>query len=417
MNSPMPGKRQLLDPTPCGNLITGPAKKNYQNFVDPCGGGVPVGGIVFLACDGGGGQGHYTGNYYAGGDSGSRHYYSLYQIGSCFVVADGIANSLEMGGSGVNLLAKVPGNRITWYGGGYEFGGQLTEMQESEMEIGGNKHDANEIGTHSHVLTNFDPTRKYSPWAAGTECSGLAGTAEEKVGVRLEETKEGHAHDVNMSSGGHWHLGGAHPHDANVEPASPEWLEGGEHKHTFYDWETSGADGESTQTNNDTHRFWAQEDQHILDSHEHKHAIVREGSPTATEGDVGSQLVEGDTSAHTHDHTVGNDTMNHAHQHGPSPTGEDGTHTHDGGEKHEHEGVAVMHGDTEHKHEGGDHSHVGLDSDTTADDMHGHRINEKPHGHTIAAEHQHFAALEGGAHPHLPGDPPGVRLLPVERIY
>ena len=445
MNSPMPGKRQLLDPTPCGNLITGPAKKNYQRFVDPCGGGVPIGGVVFLS------PSDWPGGTLTGGQLPPGQERVLYQfplLGGCFAVADGISNSVEMGGSGVNLLKKFTRGRVTYYGG--SIGGQapegshkrqpgfVTEMMPSEVrrsgEDGGFLVGTSDVATGNHVhglQHGLFPRIK-----PGTSPGYIGDTSEDESGVKIKRTEELHTHlPDDHTSGPHVHYGGAHTHEVTVHDAKPDWDPGGNHEHPWHD-EAEGGGTTSTGPPG-VHNIAG-----IIKDHVHHHDLSYTGE---TDARAGLLSLYGETDDDTESHS-GTSSSGHAHKHGERPTAPDGVHSHTGADKHDHE-IAEVTGTGNHYHVGGGHYHEELDSPTTPpiasasleappygsgdgtfddkvheeqwdeSDKHSHEVTEHPHSHPLNGDHKHFGMLTEGDHSHYPGDPPEITLLPIERIY
>ena len=322
MNSPMPGKRQLLDPTPCGNLITGPAKKNYQHFGAQCGGGVPVGGVVFLPCP-------------------PVAPYTLSDLGGCFVVADGVANSVEMGGSGVNLLNEPTRGHTSWdntfYNGNpppdvengtvrdkqpvWELVGSENSRIKTVTPLSGPNESGNSHEGHGHFLARpfqgeIVPVHTMSqPRSPGTECWTLPETSIDENGVELEKTKEMHSHAVNQfNDGAHFHHGGKHWHDLVSDPTASDWRYAGAHEHNFIDASNSNDGGGN-------HNGWPPDSENIMQQHSHSHTVERTGASDATSGSGAVQLNGGPTDTEVQDHAVDGGDLGHSHGHGTTPSG------------------------------------------------------------------------------------------------
>ena len=323
------------------------------------GSGIPVGAVVFWGL-------------------------SIASLPAGCVLADGVANALSAGGSGIRCIDSFLHTTST--------NSTLGSIMEADTIPSGGAH------THSFLTTSAEPSVTV----------GLS-----RTGITAKEDGE-HPHNSDILYGGsHNHdydsypNDGQHPHEVSIGGRGPvlSWLSEGSHRHSVTLEEKTF----------DTHSAAAIA-ACFLPHAEHSHDIT----PDSDNAEAGAHLALFDVTtdldgemAHAADGTLTHD----AHSHSGSESGSDGDHTHAADSSGHSHNAIESYGDNSgrHSHSGGTHDHDLVIKD---DGEHPHGMDDPGHEHDASASaHQHGGQLYGGAHTHEAGTPYQVQMVPIERIY
>lgn len=320
------------------------------------GSGIPVGAVVFWGL-------------------------SIASLPAGCVLADGVANALKAGGSGIRCIDSFLHTTST--------DSTLGNIMEADTIPSGGAH------THSFLTTSAEPSVTV----------GLS-----RTGITAKEDGE-HPHNINNLYGGyHSHNDGNHKHEVEIGGRGSHmgWSGSGSHKHDV-------TLGDITL---DTHS--AVDVATCFEDHAaHTHDVVPDsGQVKAGAGYTIAVEETGPNGAMDHDNAGSADPLTHdPHSHSGSESGFDGEHSHAADSAgHSHDAIEGY-GDSggRHKHSGGTHNHDLVIED---DGEHPHGIVDPGHEHDASASaHQHGGQLYGGAHTHEAGTPYQVQMVPIERIY
>ena len=320
------------------------------------GSGIPVGAVVFWGL-------------------------SIASLPDGCVLADGVANALKAGGSGIRCIDSFLHTTRS--------NGTLGNIMEADTIPSGGAH------THSFRTTPAEPLVTV----------GLSYTD-----IKAENGDE-HPHTVEISGGSHYHAGGGHHHTVSLlKDTVDNWTEGGQHEHDI-----NLVDDVILAAHSSADVVACFED-HAT----HVHSVVPNIGPvdegsgyTLMAEEAGAIVIGSGTILHREGVSLTHDP----HGHPVSKSAEDGAHTHQGNNAgHEHyEKTSDGDADGFHKHGGGTHRH---DLVIEKDGKHPHDMDDPGHEHDASASaHQHGGQLYGGSHTHEAGTPYQVQMVPIERIY
>jgi hypothetical protein len=347
-----------------GKIVRNPCEPEYRrNFLAiqqaDTGSGIPVGAVVFWGL-------------------------SIASLPAGCVLADGVANALKAGGSGIRCIDSFLHTTRS--------NGTLGNIMEADTIPSGGAH------THSLRTTPAEPLV-------------TVGTRYTDITVK-EDGEHPHTNDIS-DKGSHNHREDKHPNDGShvheiILGGRDEiitWLGNGYHKHNV-------TLGEETLDEHSAADVVA-----CFQEHEaHSHDIT----PDSDNAKAGAHL---DLFDETTDlggampHAAGSSLTHDAHSHSGSTSGFDGNHQHLGDSSGHSHGAIDAYGDNsgKHSHSGGAHDH-GLVIEKGG--KHPHDMDDPGHEHDASASaHQHGGQLYGGAHTHEAGTPYQVQMVPIERIY